>query len=359
VRLAILIVASLFVFNALAEEPPAEVNINSLRHPELKRYRHMAAGLDAFDEFRSFAPDATLKFRLVKRDTVRGEKPQWEGTTLRLAGNDLSLPLPVEADGSFILPRSAEANAEDADLVTNKPKGSVRFSARVRTPGLPDNVVRLGDQRLDCRVMLAITKPDIPFMVRATINTLLLSSDWCGYFNHNRKVAFLVTLDDWAMTVHRTSKGQRVPVKAAGYHFRPPFGDPALDDNTVFEFEYWSAASAERKRQFASQFPILFSSSTDKFKLKQPLAAQGEGMYSGTFALKAGKMRVKLSSPEGELVLGASASKNSIPLDKDVPLAWHLEPVPVEVPKDGNYQFSLDLRDVEKPLLKLTPVPLQ
>jgi hypothetical protein len=82
----------------------AEVQVDGTRHPELKPYRVMSSGLDAFDEHRGLAPNATLRFRLRQRTVPIGEPQKWDGVTLRLAGDQLSISVPVAADGTFTRP---------------------------------------------------------------------------------------------------------------------------------------------------------------------------------------------------------------------------------------------------------------
>jgi hypothetical protein len=134
---------------AEAGEPVPEVAVNALRNPELKPYRVMSAGLDAFDEHRKLAPNATLKFKLSKSGEGHGGASNWDGVTLRLVGSDSASPVPIEADGSFVLPRSKQAYDDEAELILNQKKATTRFYVDVRTPGLPANVRRLGDLRLE------------------------------------------------------------------------------------------------------------------------------------------------------------------------------------------------------------------
>lgn len=345
---------------AMADEVQAEVAINGMRNPELKRYRIMSAGLDAFDKHQGkLAPGATLQFQLKKNAAALGERPSWEGTTLRLAGNESSFPVPVAADGLFTLPRNQQAYDDDADLVLNRPKGSTRFAVLVRTEGVPENAIRLGDERLECEVEIAIAKQELNFVIRATITSFLLTTDWCSAFNKNKYASFSIGLKDWALTATRSLDGKREPVPVRGRQFPLLLGEAALSNDTLYEFEFWSDASAERKRQFIGQWPIGFTSQADKWKSNQALESKGDGMYSLTLSLKAGKTLFALSSPKGEVQLGASALRTVVQPGADVALTWHGRPLQLDLPKDGNYVFSLDLRDLEKPLLKLTPVPLQ
>ena len=158
----------------------AAVEVSAIKNPELKPYRVMSAGLDAFDQHRDLAPNATLKFRLSKRSDEPHHYSTWDGLTLRLAGNTSSTPVPIAADGTFILPRSKEAFDDEAEIVLNQKKSTARFWVETRTPGVPVNARRLGDMRLECQVLIAIGKKELNFATRATFTTMLGTGNWCS-----------------------------------------------------------------------------------------------------------------------------------------------------------------------------------
>jgi hypothetical protein len=163
-----------------SEQQIAEVAVNGTKDPGLKPYRIMSGGLDAFDEYRSHAPEAVLRFRLSKHGERNWYAENWDGVRLRMAGNDSAIPVPIAVDGTFILPRSQQAYDDDADLILNQKKSLIRFSADVRTPGVPENARRLGDNRLECQVMMGIGKKELGFARRAVFNTIFLGGHWCS-----------------------------------------------------------------------------------------------------------------------------------------------------------------------------------
>lgn len=155
-----------FAQDAGSPDTPAEqVQVSSVKDPELRPYRHMVRGLDAWDAHRArLAPNAGLKFELLTKD---GKLTSPEGLQLRIAGNEVDIALPLDADATFVLPRSQEALDDNADLLLNRKKEQFRWRPRVRTPGLPENARRLGDLRLECEVSAAVRKEEIPLLFRA------------------------------------------------------------------------------------------------------------------------------------------------------------------------------------------------
>jgi hypothetical protein len=133
---------------ATAQAPLPSVTVAYVRDPVDKSYRKMIAGMARFDKERHYAPQASLRFRLLPR--LPGAR--MDGITLRVAGDGVSLPLTLAPDNSFVLPRSEQALREDAAVVANRKSTSMTWRAWVQTPGLPPNTRRLGDLRLECRV---------------------------------------------------------------------------------------------------------------------------------------------------------------------------------------------------------------
>jgi hypothetical protein len=87
------------------------------------------------------------------------------------------------------VPRSEAALDAGGELVLNQKRRNYRIVPEVRTPGLPDNVRRLGDLRLECKVMIAIAKEEIPLFWVLTLNSVLLTRDWCSFFSEKERGA--------------------------------------------------------------------------------------------------------------------------------------------------------------------------
>lgn len=216
------------------------IHINSIRNPELKSYRVMAAGLDAFDEYHALAPQAReVRFQLVAGSGAPADAMQ--DLSLRIAGNETSIALPLAADGSFALPRSAQAASEDADLITNKKKGNYRWQPVIHSDGVPAGMRRLGDLRLQCQVMIAIAKKEIPFWVRTLVGTLLRTTDWCS-----ARELKLGTRSDLALASATLLDGEHrvaLKVEKEGHSFLSPIGDSRYADDSLIELAYQQDAA--------------------------------------------------------------------------------------------------------------------
>jgi hypothetical protein len=332
---------------AAAEDKMQEVVVAGIKNPELKPYRIMSAGLDAFDEYRKHAPEATLRFRLNKRGQ-RGPDTNWDDVKLRLVGSETSIPVAIAGDGRFELPRSQEAYDDEADLILNKKKSTIGFTPEVRTPGLARNTRRLGDYRLECQVLMAIGKKEMPFAMRAMFNTYTMGKNWCSVIRDNFSISF--PLPDWPISTTLSHDGKRTVIVPRGNQFKAPIQDKSLPDDAIIEFEFWSEASLERKQQIVAQFPINLQSSADKWGPGQPFKPTGNGQYSSVKQLKPGKWQFYLKAPAGVLALGATVAKSELVPGVEQALLWHeYKNLSLNVEQAGSYEFVLDLRDLERP----------
>jgi hypothetical protein len=157
VRSLLTLAATCVAASALAQTPPpapapsgpvATVTVPYTRDPVDKSYRKMINGMVRFERDHALAPNASLRFRLLPRSA----KVNMSGITLRVAGDNVSVPVPVAADNSFVLPRNEQALREDAAVVANRKTTSMTWRASIVTPGLPAGTRRLGDMRLECFV---------------------------------------------------------------------------------------------------------------------------------------------------------------------------------------------------------------
>jgi hypothetical protein len=126
----------------------ATVTVRSTRDPVDKSYRKMIRGMERFERERALAPQASLRFQLLPRTPT----VDMRGITLRIAGDSVAIPVPVDELNSFTLPRDARALREDAAVLANRKTTSMTWRALIRTPGLPAGTRRLGDLRLECLV---------------------------------------------------------------------------------------------------------------------------------------------------------------------------------------------------------------
>lgn len=232
-RLVFAAALCLVLGNASAAAAPAaesgQVVVNGIRNPELRSYRAVSAGLDAFDEYHRLAPQApAVRFLLLPtKDAGTPAEP----LALRIAGDGDSIALPIGADSGFTVPRIQAAWDSDADLVLNQKKGAYRGDVEVRTPGLPDNVRRLGDLRLQCRVTVAIAKAETTVWVRAFVNTLLMTSDWCG----KAGFAFGPPAHGRVQGATLVHGDRKLALKIVNLGYDVPLGDVSWPDDALVE----------------------------------------------------------------------------------------------------------------------------
>ena len=214
---------------AFAEEPMQVVQIPGIKDAELRSYRSLVAGFEAFDANRKLAPAALLRFRLVRNGS--NDPRATEGLALRIVGKGDPIALAVAPDGVFSVPRIDAAYHDDAELILNRKRGQFRGMPDVRTPGLPDNVRRLGDLRLECRVMMGIAKYHLGFATRAFITTMMRTGDWCGFDDFRYSVSSTARISAIALV----DGDRRLAGKAAEWNYEVPISDASWSDDTLVE----------------------------------------------------------------------------------------------------------------------------
>jgi len=221
------------------------VHVNAMRNPEVRKYKHILAGLDAFDKHHALAPRVD-RLRFVAESRKKQELPT--ALRVRLVGDDdFTLPIALDATGRFEVPRSEAAEDAKSELELNQKKGVYRIAVEVKTPGLPDNRRRLGDLRLECKVQIAIAKSEIPFFWVGVINGFLLRTDWCSFFGDEKSTAY----DGAAKDAHFGYRAGR-PLKEAvlvegnrsallrskGQSFEVPIGNSTWSDEAMVELTF-------------------------------------------------------------------------------------------------------------------------
>ncbi len=212
-----------------ADETPADakvVSVVGLRDPEWKSYRAMVKGLDTFEAMHQLAPDATLSFKL----RAQSKEVSLDGVGLRLVGNDSPIALPIGPDGAFVLPRNQSALDDNAELVLNRRKDSIRWVATVRSPGLPEHVIRLGDQRLSCEVMWAIEKGDVPLLIRGIFSLAgACTSSKIG-------ISFSTPIPTAGATLSDGVRSVPVRLTKDGLRYWPPLWDTSWSNDATITF---------------------------------------------------------------------------------------------------------------------------
>ncbi|TFW35658.1 hypothetical protein [Massilia horti] len=143
--------------SASASETPV-VTITGNFSSDLRPYSRYLPGIREFEQYHQLAPAAELRFCMVTGSfpmkPLRLTKARLEKGFL---WNAWSEDLPVQEDGWFTISESEEAERRNANVVVSRRNAaSARWVIDVHTPGLPPQVYRLGDLRLECRVYLAI-----------------------------------------------------------------------------------------------------------------------------------------------------------------------------------------------------------
>ncbi|MES2148766.1 MAG: hypothetical protein V4508_03140 [Pseudomonadota bacterium] len=222
----------------MASQPVDEekkVLVPGIRNPDLKRYRVMLAGLDAFDEYHTLAPAATqLRFKL--RPRTGSPAADMENLALRIAGDTSSIEVAVAADGIFTLPRSETAEDKDADLVLNKKHGGYRWRPDIHSDGVPDGMRRLGDVRLECKVLIAIAKKEMGFATRTMINGLMLTTDWCT--NKEIKMPGMSTRPVVSATLVDGERRLALKIENDGKEYLVPVSDKSYSDDALIELQF-------------------------------------------------------------------------------------------------------------------------
>ena len=213
------------------------VHVNAIKNPEMHSYRAIAAGLDTFDEQHALAPKVPqLRFAVRTRggDVLTGDIP-----TAKLSGDAFTLPLPVDADALFTVPRSVQAWDANAELVLSRKRSDVRVWPHVHSPGLADNQRRLGDVRLECQVFVTIAKKEAPFWVVALANTVFLTGDWCNAFKDADNFWSVTVESPLASAVLREG-ARTLPLRVKGHRFELPLADASWSNEAIIDLAYAS-----------------------------------------------------------------------------------------------------------------------
>lgn len=231
------------------------VEVSALRDPVEKLYRKIVKGMDLFEQRRSLAPNASLRFKLLPRS----RDTNMEAIALSIVGDSVNIPVPVAADNTFALERSRQALEEDAVVVPNRKARSMTWRTDIRTPGLPPNTRRLGDLRLECLVGMEADLVSNARSIVAQIVRLITDVGYCdqrvpAYFFFAERPLFSVALvygtRREVLSVDQLYAGiSREPMTGSDLQYcdcevlldrtyHAPLGDRSWPDDTLLEFEY-------------------------------------------------------------------------------------------------------------------------
>jgi hypothetical protein len=252
---------------AVAQEKQAyspAITVTAVRNPVDKSYRKMIRGMELFEELRALAPAASLRYKLLPR------KPNTNMDEIELAvdANSFTIPIAVAADRSFTLERNQKALDEDASVTSNRKALSMTWRAEVRTPGLPPDTRRLGDQRLECHVGMEadlVSNDRKSFLFRPPANSVLRQRGYCErsksrYLYFAERAVYRVTLVSGArrevlpvedlyagLSRGEISKDELPYCDCEALLDRAyflPLGDRSWPDDTLVEFEYMDGQAA-------------------------------------------------------------------------------------------------------------------
>jgi hypothetical protein len=210
--------------------------IEGLKNPKQISLERLYKGVEAFDEDRALAPNATLKFSV--RDTGSVSAP----IGLRLELSDRSIPIDVDATGAFELPILEKQDVSSAMIVANRRAGDLRFRPMVRSPETTDESRRLGDLRLECKVFWAIEKEDVPLFYRAAFG---IAGGACTSSNIEMDFSVPHRLVDAVLTFD--GKSGKAPITQEGLGYWPPMHDRSWPDNTLVTLHYAEDAPSEAR----------------------------------------------------------------------------------------------------------------
>ncbi|ELX08572.1 hypothetical protein Jab_2c06270 [Janthinobacterium sp. HH01] len=327
-------------------EPVQTVEVSGIKNPELRSYRNLLAGLDAFEREHKLAPHAdTLRFIL---------KPQQpgaviDGVTLRIVGGATDIAVPVAADGGFVLPRSQAADDSDADLILNRKRGIFSGKPEIRSANVPANMRRLGDLRLECQVMIAIAKKEINFALRAAATVALGGGDWCA----SSRIHYGTPApwpSDSATLVHGQRREQVSPGRHQKY-FTMPLQDANWPDDTLIEFQPSAPATVAE----LTGTTLYLRGTMNKWGATTPLQQVDATSFSVDVALPKGLSRFRVGSKDWRSVeLGGGDKQGKFVADKAQALAWAGRDLWFDTPQAGTYTFALNVAAPDAPLLTVT-----
>lgn len=232
------------------------VEARALRDPVEKSYRKIVRGMDIFEQRRSLAPNAPLRFKLLprRRDT------DMRNIELTVVSDNVTIPVPVAADNTFALERSQRALDEDALVIPDRKTRTMTWRTDIRTPGLPPNTRRLGDLRLECLVGMeaGLVSNTLPF-IGDIANVLRRMQGYCN--QREVKYLFFAERPLFSATLVAGNRREVLPIdqmyagisrdpmtKSDLYYcdcevlldrtYYAPLGDPSWPDDTLIYLEY-------------------------------------------------------------------------------------------------------------------------
>jgi len=183
------------------------IEITALKNPVNKSYRKMVKGMDVFERDHALAPEGSLKYRLLQR------KPggEIEHAPVQILGRSFSQRLAVAPDHTFTLPRERKALDEDAVVQSERKAETMTWRADIRTAGLPSNVRRLGDLRLECEVGMEAGLVSQYSVVDKLFDFFENGRDYCG--GDKQKYLFFADRPLFSVTLRSGERRETLPIQ--------------------------------------------------------------------------------------------------------------------------------------------------
>lgn len=173
----------------------------------------------AYAKNRHFAPQAPLRFRVEDASNADVVLRLW------LSEGDDIVDLPVSADGTVDF--SNMVITKETKLNSNHAKGLLRLRPEIFSPSTTNQARRLGDLRLECRIMWAIGRDEVPIAIR-------LAFSWAGELCSSKRIPvyFDAPFALSRVTVEHEGITKLVPFNRANA-YGPPIYDKKVPDAAV------------------------------------------------------------------------------------------------------------------------------
>ncbi len=247
---------------AADKDSTPKVHVPSILNPVDKSYRKMVEGMNIFERNQHLAPQASLRFRLMRRKT----DVDMNGIVLKVIGDSMAIHVPLAADNSFVLERNQLALDQDAAVIPDRKADSMTWRAMVRSPGLPENTRRMGDLRLECLVGMSA---GLVSKYSVVTNGLRRLSGTHGLGCNLSSMNYLLFAERplFSVTLRDGNRSEVLPffmLYAGGAQFsaqtlamcdcqvmqdrtyRVPMSDRSWSDNTLIQFDYMDDTSTQQ-----------------------------------------------------------------------------------------------------------------
>ncbi len=223
---ALLLMATYLHVPAHAAPPPSsketvdkEITVIGLVDKPQFSAKMLRSIMNAYAKNRYLAPQAPLRFRVEDASKADVALRFW------LSTGDNIVDLPISADGMVDL--SNMVITKETKLYSNRAILDLNLRPKIFSPNTSNQARRLGDLRLECRIIWAMVEAEIPLPIKATFA-------WVGNPCASKKVGIYqkVPFPLSRATVEFEGKTQSVPI-SEGDIYRPPIYDKKVPHEAV------------------------------------------------------------------------------------------------------------------------------